>query len=248
MKQKSFLYIGLVCILLGFFTVHAFSKQDSQTEIGEMASIRRIEELLTEKHALKTQKHALDERLREMESLQAALESGYAKYNAEGLAIRGELQELRMLAGLLPLQGPGIEILLNDRKRDQLLFNNPSLISYYIVHDSDLLNVVNELRSAGAEAIAINGTRIMANSRISCGGPTIHVGRLQRFAPPFIIHAIGDPDALIAVFDGPDSIYNDLTAWGLEFQIKRASLVEIPRHLGDQDFQYALPLHHPESR
>lgn len=248
MKQKSYLYIGAVCVLLGFFTVHAFSNQEAQTEIGEVASIRRIEELLNQKQVLEINKRALDERLREMEVLQETLESGYAQYNAEGQAIRGELQEMRMLAGLLPLEGPGVEIILNDRKRDQLLFTNPSLISYYIVHDSDLLNVINELRSAGAEAIAVNGTRIMANSRISCGGPTIHVGKLQRFAPPFIIHAIGDPNALTAVFDGPDSIYHDLTAWGLEFHVKRAAIVEIPRHLGDSEFIYARSIHESESR
>ena len=44
------------------------------------------------------------------------------------------------------------------------------MMGYYIVHDSDLLEVVNELRAAGAEAVAINGVRIIGSSRISCGG------------------------------------------------------------------------------
>jgi uncharacterized protein YlxW (UPF0749 family) len=99
--------------------------------------------------------------------------------------------------------------------------------------------VLNELKAAGAEAIAINGTRIMANSRISCGGPTINVGRYGRFTPPFIIHAIGDPDILAASFQQPDSVYNDLVAWGLEFKIKKLDYIEIPRYLGEIELKFA---------
>ena len=83
------------------------------------------------------------------------------------------------------------------------------------------LEVINELKAAGAEAIGINGVRILGNSRISCGGPTINVGDDQRFAPPFVIHAIGDPDALAGYFQSPDSIYHILTFYGLEFSIKK---------------------------
>ena len=42
-------------------------------------------------------------------------------------------------------------------ERDSILDSDPDMLGYYIVHDSDLLEVVNELRAAGAEAIAING-------------------------------------------------------------------------------------------
>jgi uncharacterized protein YlxW (UPF0749 family) len=87
-------------------------------------------------------------------------------------------------------------------KRDSFLNINLYMMNYFIVHDSDMLHVINELRGAGAEAIAINGTRIMATSRISCGGPTINVGKSERFTPPFVIHAIGDPDALWPAFSG----------------------------------------------
>lgn len=241
-KMKGIWFITLVCIFLGFFTVRAFDNQDSGIEIGEVASIQRIEVLLRQKNDLEERKNQLDMRLHEIETAIEALENGYAKNNLAAQDVQQQLRNARMFAGLLPMEGPGIEIILNDRKRDSILLSNPYLMNYYIVHDSDMLNVINELRGAGAEAIAVNGVRIMANSRISCGGPTINVGKTQRFAPPFIFHAIGDSEALIAAFSKDDSIYQDLTAWGLEFHIKKLNTIEIPRNLGETDYQFAKPV------
>src|SRR5699024_10482790 len=117
---------------------------------------------------------------------------------------------------------------------------NPGLIDQYIVHDSDLLNVVNELRAAGAEAISINDMRIIETSRISCGGPTINIGKDQRFVPPFKIKAIGNPEELANSFKEDDSIYHILNAWGLEFTIKKSETIYIPRYIyGALEYEYA---------
>ena len=67
----------------------------------------------------------------------------------------------------------------------------------YIVHESHILRVVNELRIAGAQGIAINGQRITANSYIKCTGPVITVDG-RTFPAPFVIEAIGDAEVLSA--------------------------------------------------
>ena len=120
------------------------------------------------------------------------------------------------------------------------------MMNYFIVHDSDMLHVINELRGAGAEAISINGTRILSTSRISCGGPTIKIGKFERIAPPFIIHAIVNPDDLVATFQREDSIHQDLVDWGLEFQIRKMDSIEIPRYLGDTEFTYSKAIQEDE--
>lgn len=236
---KGIWSITIICIFFGFFTVRFFDNQRSIVEIGEVTSIKTIEYLLKHKKLLEEKKQELDDRMIEKESAISNFEDVAAQKNIIGQEMQQKLSDVRSMAGLLPLEGPGIEIQLNDRKRDTILSNNPSIIQYYIVHDSDMLNVINELRSVGAEAIAVNGTRIMATSRISCGGPTINVGKYGRFAPPFIIQAIGDPEALQASFQSSDSIYHDLITWGLEFHIKQVSNIQIPRYLGDADYTYA---------
>ena len=189
--------------------------------------------------ALENRKAELDEIIKDYENKLAQYEAGAEPKSSGVLQLQEEIQATRLTAGLLPVKGPGIEIVLNDRKRDSFLDSDPYIMNYFIVHDSDMLHVINELRGAGAEAIAINGTRIMATSRISCGGPTINVGKSERFTPPFVIHAIGNPDELMAAFQREDSIYHSLAAWGLEFHIRRMDSVEIPRYIGDIEFTYA---------
>ena len=61
----------------------------------------------------------------------------------------------------------------------------------YIVHESHIFRVVNELRISGAQGIAINGQRITSNSYIKCTGPVITIDG-RTFPAPFVIEAIGD--------------------------------------------------------
>ena len=231
--------LTLVCIFLGFSAVLAYDKPRAQLEIGGVASLQNIEKLVNEKRELDQKKQELDQFINEQENQIKNYENNAAQTSIQLQWLQKDLQEARLTAGLVSVQGPGIEIILNDRKRDSILSANPYMIKYFIVHDSDMLHIINELRDAGAEAIAVNGTRIMANSRISCGGPTIHVGKYERFAPPFVIQAIGNPDTLFASFQEEDSISQDLIAWGLEFHIRKMDRVEIPRYMGETEHVYA---------
>ncbi|HHT64745.1 MAG TPA: DUF881 domain-containing protein [Clostridiales bacterium] len=244
--SKTVWLFSLICVLLGFFTAKALEGQNPEMEIGGVTSLQNVEKLVNEKKTLEKKRDELDLIIAQHESLLAQHESKAAESSTHLQQVQRKIQETRLTAGLLRVEGPGIEIILNDRKRDSFLTNEPYLINYFIVHDSDMLHVINELRGAGAEAIAINGTRIMANSRISCGGPTIHVGKSGRFAPPFVIHAIGDPDALTAGFQREYSIYHDLIAWGLEFQIRRMDSVVIPRYLGEVEYTFAKAIQEDE--
>ncbi|HOB20398.1 MAG TPA: DUF881 domain-containing protein [Candidatus Atribacteria bacterium] len=236
--RYSILLISLVCAILGFVLVIAFDNEVEGVEIGEITSVEKIEQLIKQRDALAKAKTEQDETIGRLQNSIAGFEQVAAERNSYVKLIQQELLSVRAFAGFVPLEGPGIEIVLNDRKRDSILFSNSSIYKYFIVHDSDLLNVINELRGAGAEAIAVNGTRIMANSRISCGGPTINVGKYGRFTPPFVIQAVGDPDRLAASFQQPDSIYHELIAWGLEFKIKKVDRIVIPRYLGDVELKY----------
>lgn len=244
--RKDFLVISIMCALLSFFLIKAFNIQKYGYDIGTSTSINRIQELTAQLKTLESSKEQLLERLQNLESQISRYENMIAENIYMGEEVQKQLFEARVLAGLTDIHGPGVEIVLNDRKKDNIMPDEMFSITDFIVHDSDLLEVVNELKAAGAEAIGINGVRILGNSRISCGGPTINVGKDQRFAPPFIIHAIGDPDALAGYFQRSDSIYHILTFYGLEFSIKKLDNVNIPRYYGEVSFNYAKPVKEDE--
>ena len=89
---------------------------------------------------------------------------------------------LKRAAGFSALRGPGAVVTLSDR--------NPN-DSAAVVHDYDLLLVINQLMAAKAEAIAINGVRLGNHMGIRVAGPTIMLGD-NKLQPPFRIEAIGE--------------------------------------------------------
>lgn len=102
-----------------------------------------------------------------------------------------EAEALRLYLGVLPVEGTGLKVTLQDGEYDSDLVNPND----YIVHESHVFQVINELYISGAEAISINGQRIHANSYIVCTGPVITVDGVQ-YPAPFTIEAIGEPEVL----------------------------------------------------
>jgi len=239
-KQGLALLTGL-CVLLGAMMSLAVKDKAPSRAGSEEVTIQRIQGLLDEQKSLQGKRDALMTRVQGLEAVITSYDRQASLDNQETQQLVRQKDQMRMEAGLTKVTGPGIEITLNDRDMEGMTID-PYTISSYIVHDSDLLEVINELRSAGAKAIEVNGARIIASTRISCGGPTINVGPEQRFTPPFVIRAVGDPQALRNQFESPDSIYQLLTLFGLRFEIQQIDEIEIPAYMGKWDFSYAEPV------
>ena len=139
------------------------------------------------------------------------------------------------LAGTTDLQGEGIVITVDDRKvRD----DQPA----FMIHDTDILNIVNELCSAGAEAIAVNDERIIATSEVICSGLTITVNN-QPLTSPYVIKAIGPAAELEKALLAKNSYLESLKLFGMEAKVETAQQLVIAKYKGGQSFNYAQPLH-----
>ena len=108
----------------------------------------------------------------------------------------------------------------------------------YIIHDEDLLRVLNELRAAGAEAISLNDQRIVAMSEVRCAGPTVSVNNV-RSAPPYVIKAIGAPKTLTSALRLRGGVVETFEFWGIQVKIKAADKVHIPALKAPRNFEYA---------
>ena len=102
----------------------------------------------------------------------------------------------KFLAGLTAVKGPGIIVTLNDSKNPFPSGLPPGYAPPNIIHDTDINQVVNELKAAGAEAVSVNDQRLVAVSPVRCAGPTVFVNNTQRRPRRYIIKAIGDPKTL----------------------------------------------------
>jgi uncharacterized protein YlxW (UPF0749 family) len=144
------------------------------------------------------------------------------------------LQELRARAGLTPLEGPGVVVELNDNPRPPRPGEDPNKA---ILHYSDLYAVVAELWAAGAEAVAVNGERIVSSTGINCVGTTI-LCNAKRLAPPYVITAIGDPDALVAALGRRGGTLELLAAFNFPVRVVRQARTTVPGYRGIYRFEH----------
>ena len=149
-------------------------------------------------------------------------------------AMEEELSSLRGMANISYAQGPGVRIILRD---SEVASQAGESENYFLIHDFDILNLVNELKGAGAEAIAINGERVTANTNIICGGPTIIVDG-KRHTPPFVIEAIGEPRKLEASMNKKDSYLDLLRFAGLSIHMETPDEITIAAYTGNPKNKY----------
>ncbi len=99
-------------------------------------------------------------------------------------------------AGLVSVTGSGIVITMEDAPSKGELD-----IEEYIIHDNNVNDIIDELKANGAQAISVNGERVVLNTKPVCAGPTIIVNE-SRYPPPYVIQAIGDPNILYDAIEG----------------------------------------------
>lgn len=117
-----------------------------------------------------------------------------------------DVEKYRMYVGDIAVQGKGIQVTLEDSS----YVPEGENVNNYIVHESHLFSVINELYISGADAISINGQRLSSHSYIYCNGPVVTVDGNQ-FPAPFVISAIGDPNVLLPALNITGGIVDQLS-------------------------------------
>ena len=146
--------------------------------------------------------------------------------------INDELALNNNLLGLTNLKGPGLIITLKDDPNASKKNLSPiDDISNHIIHDSDLRAVVNALKNAGAEAISINGQRVVFPTAINCVGNVIKVNQ-EKVGNPFEILAIGFPERMDNALTMPGGYLEILEEYGIVVTVKRSDEVKIPKYTG----------------
>ena len=151
--------------------------------------------------------------------------------------LNGQIKELQTVSGLTPVSGPGIQIVLSDNPN--VGTSDASSILPGIVHDYDLLQVVNELRAAKAEAIAVYGAggepvRVTGYTPIRCVGPTIMIN-WEQVAAPFTIEAVGNSDRMMSAVSMPGGIIDYLKSMGeggIGVKVGKVGGIELPAATG----------------
>ena len=183
----------------------------------------------------------LYQKLEEAENQLEVERANSTQNNTELTDLENEIKDGNKILGLSEVTGNGLIITINDNQDISLnsWFADPNLL---VVHDADLISVVNELKNAGAEAISINEQRLVTTSAIECDGNIIKVNG-EKIGAPFTIKAIGLPEVLINVDRFGGYLDNLRETRYLKVSIEKATdkkTITIPKYTGILKFQYAV--------
>jgi uncharacterized protein YlxW (UPF0749 family) len=220
-KHLSIYYFLFIAVFVGYlFTVQLRAAMPTNQGI---VTIPKILEMKNEIENSKKENQRLAASISEAKLQLQEYEEGIDKTGNVFGIMEEELELARNYANYAKLEGPGIIISMNDSLSEVGEFENPD---WYVIHDGDMLAIVNELRAAGAEAISINDERVTASSNITCGGPTINIDG-KRHAVPFIIKAIGDPQKLEASIMAPSGYLDLMEYYDIRIIIQKVDKLTI---------------------
>ena len=220
-SRKQF-FILLVCIVAGFIIGYSYNltKEKRMVTIADLQTYEREDNY---REQLIDQQERNKQLAIEVQELTATIREYEKKVaNADYEKVVAQADELRLLLGTISAKGKGVKVTLADGDY------NPAAVNpnEYIVHESHVFSVVNELKIAGAEAIAINGQRLRTNSYIRCTGPVIVVDGKQ-FPAPFVVEAIGDTDAINASLNLLGGVLDQLLHDNIVVTVEENRMVEM---------------------
>ena len=232
MPKKLDISLTLICILLGFIIAVQIRSVvvNSMTQTVENFRVDQVQALLQEEQAKNEQlTKQVNEYRKSLEQYrdEASKSGDYAKVLAD------QLQKAEILAGMTEVEGPGVIVTLTESRR--ITSDNPM---NDVIHDDDILRIINELCGAGAEALAVNDERILSTSEIRCAGATINVNN-TRYAAPFVIKAIGDAQTLESALTMRYGLVEVLNSWGIDVEVVKSNRIRINAYTGAVGFAYA---------
>ena len=225
-KQKSYrVLIALVTIILtASITLQIRTMKKASSEISfAFVNDELKDTLLSWREKYQEAERNLENSNKEL----AEARKNAASRTHETEEIAAKLKINNMLLGLTDVTGNGIQIKVEDSKVTLITED----INMYLVHDADLREILNELSNAGAEAVEINGERIIGTTCITCAGNILSING-TRISSPFILKAIGNQETLYGAITRPGGYIQLMQNQTIPTEVKKMQNMRINKYSG----------------
>ncbi|HEX7165666.1 MAG TPA: DUF881 domain-containing protein [Acidimicrobiales bacterium] len=239
MRTRRSYGVAIACTAMAFVVVLSFRGQGSANPEARLPTRYRLADLI------ERQQRVTADLRQEVASLRTEVETERAKatHRTGGVvALEAKLDELADVAGTTDLRGAGLRVTLDDSSLERP--PDGASVNDLVVHSQDVQAVVNALWRSGAEAISINGQRLVGTSAVLCVGNTLLLNGTVH-SPPYVVSAIGatrdrfDSDRLVRRLKAAT------TAFGLRLQVDRVGDLTVPAFAGATKLTYAQPVPSP---
>ncbi len=227
--------IGILCVLLTFgITLQIRTVQNNISISNPNYADNNLRD-----EVLKT-KERYDNAFAQLEKVNKELEAYRSKATENDSSAAEKEEQLKKdnaVLGLNEVTGSGVTITLRDNQNASVSsMKSGDDISNYLVHEIDLLKIVNELKNAGAIAISINGQRIIPTTSINCAGNITRVNG-EIVGTPFVIKAVGGSFETLERPGGYiDWLRDD---YGIDISVKLQNNVTVEKYNGVINYKYA---------
>ncbi|MBW8729763.1 MAG: DUF881 domain-containing protein [Terrabacter sp.] len=219
---RANLLAGLLAVLLGagIAAQVQLTNQRGLDELSQPDLVRVLDDI-----SLRSSR--LDQQVRELESTRDRLKNGTGTAGEALEQAQKRVDTLGILAGTLAAKGPGITLRITDPTN--------------AVTGPIVLDIIQELRDAGAESIDVGGVRVVASSFVGDRDGEILVDGVQ-VARPLVIKVIGDSKTLSSAMTIPGGIVESVRQKGAEASVTESSLVEITSLHRPTEMTHAKPV------
>ena len=230
-KRQIAITLGIMCFLLTIAlcvqirTMNSASSTVSQT----LADNGLRDEVLRMKERYDSTVSKITNAQRELEKVRQTA----TQDDADADAKQQELTENNMILGYTDVIGDGIEVYLEDSTTTDPTIDQ----TYQLIHYDDLQWIINELKNAGAEAIEVNGQRIVNTTAITCEGNIIKINDV-RIGSPFTIRAIGSQELLYGALERSGSWIDSIRYGGNTALVTKVYDITISRYSGTISGEY----------
>lgn len=229
-KRSSLLLAGLTLLLCASILIGQFTRIQ-RTQADSLDLVTEFADLQQQTREAQLRYAALQDENQQLKADRSAAINEFLSSNplagVDMSELQAELSFVRVMSGSTAISGQGVTLLLSDPEG----IDYATATAQDIIHEQDVMNAVNLLKSNGAVAMAVNGERLTASSRLICNGPTILVNRTLLSAP-FVITAVGDSDQMMDAMRADNNI-NYLIQTGKRVEISSSIEMTIPA-LNDQ--------------
>ena len=218
--------IGIMFLILTMVIFIQF-KTINQTDITSIENMRE-DELKDEISNFKQKNVELEKQIEETELKILEYEEIIMTDKEASDLLTKELEQQNNILGKNSVQGSGIIVTLSDTRAQKIT-------------SEDLRELVNELKIAGAEAISINGQRIVYDSYIvDIGNTYIRINGQESMVSPYEVKAIGNPTYLESGISKKQYGYIDTKLEeGKDITLVRQENIVIDKYNGDLNMEYA---------
>ena len=228
------LTLGIVCCILTLAISIQLKTIDNARETAKLTGSLTLTSNELRDQVLKW-KEKYDNAVKDLENSDNKLEEIrlQSTQNDETAVLKDEqIKKDNIILGLTDVVGKGVTIKIKDNGSVTRSDLGPvGNIELFLVHASDVVSVVNDLKNAGAEAISINDQRVVNSTSIYCAGNVLKVNDVK-ISSPIEIKAIGEPDLLYGSLTIPGGYIELMKETGLIVDIKKSDNLKIEKYEG----------------